>query len=211
MTGRPADSDLLNEERERWLVRLLQAGLAGLVVYGLSRGKTGVAVNAAVSLGVTFVPAVLRRDAGISLDVSYVLWISTAVFVHAAGFLGPYRNVPWYDSVAHALSASIVAGAGYATVKAIDRESDRTTLPSELQFAFILVFVMAFRVLWEILEFGTEQLAATLGGKALLVQYGLDDVILDLVFNQVGALAVAAFDVARPERAAEEAAEAVED
>ncbi len=202
---------LLDDERERWLVRLLQLGLVGIVGYGLYRGELGVAVNGAVALAVTFVPALLRRDAGISLDAGYVLWISTAVFVHAVGILGPYQQLPWYDSVAHALSASIVAAVGYVTVKAVDRNSEKTQLPPELQFAFVLVFVMAFGVLWEILEFGTEQVAAMVGGKALLVQYGLDDVINDLVFNQVGALVVAAFDAARPESAADEATEAVDE
>jgi len=203
-------TELLDDRRERLLVRLLQVGLAGIVVYGLYRGEVGVAVNGLVSLGVTFLPALLRRDAGISLDTGHVLWISIAVFVHAVGILGPYQNLPWYDSVAHALSASIVAGAGYATVKAIDRNSERTNLPPELQFAFILIFVMAFGVLWEIVEFGAELLAGLVGAK-VLVQYGLDDIVLDLVFNQVGAVVVAGWDAARPKDAAAEVTKATDD
>ena len=204
-------TDLLNARRERWLVRLLQVGLLAISGYGLVQGQTGVVVNGLVALGVTFVPALLRRDAGISLDVGYVLWISTAVFVHAVGILGPYQQLPWYDSVAHALSASVVAGAGYVTVKAVERNSERTTLPPEAEFGFILVFVMAFGVLWEIIEFGAELASAAVGGKTVLVQYGLDDIINDLLFNQVGALVVAGWDAARPEKAADEAAEAMDD
>lgn len=203
-------TDLLSDARERLLVRLLQFGLVGLAAFGAYRGEMAVVVNSVVSLFVTFVPALLRRDAGISMETGYVLWITVAVFLHAVGMLGLYANVPWYDAVTHALSATVVAGAGYAVVKAIDRNSERTTLPPELQFAFVLIFVMAFGVLWEIVEFGAELLARTFGTK-VLVQYGLDDVITDLVFNQVGALLVAGWDAARPEQAADEATEALEE
>jgi len=204
-------TDLLSDERERLLVRGLQVVLLGISAYGLYRGETGVLANGLISFGVTLVPAFLRRDTSISLDATHVLVLTVAVVVHAVGTLGPYQTIPWYDSVAHALSASVVAGAGYATVKAVDRNSEQTNLPAGLQFAFILVFVMAFGVLWEIIEFGTEQVAKLLGGRAVLVQYGLDDVINDLVFNQVGAIVVAGWDAARPNEAAEEAAEAVDD
>lgn len=202
---------LLEDRHERLLVRALQVGLLVIAAYGFYRGKTGIVVNGLVSLGVTLVPAFLRRDAGLSLDTSYVLWISIAVFVHAVGVLGPYKTLPWYDSVAHALSASIVAGAGYATVKAIDRNSEQTNLPPELEFAFVLIFVMAFGVFWEIVEFATGLLSKLIGGKAVLAQYGLDDIILDLVFNQVGAVVVAGWDAARPQDAADEATEAMDE
>ncbi|NEU57889.1 hypothetical protein [Halorussus sp. MSC15.2] len=197
-------TELLSDARERLAVHLLQAGLVAIAAYGLLSGEMGVAVNAVVALAVTFVPALLRRDACVSMDVSYVLWLAVAVFLHAVGMLGPYQNVPWYDAVTHALSASIVAGAGYATVETIHRNSERTTLPEELQFVFVFIFVMAFGVLWEIIEFGAELLAGFVGAK-VLVQYGLDDIVNDLVFNQVGALVVAGWDASRPEEVVDEA------
>lgn len=204
MTGLVAD------RYERALVRLLQVGLLVIAGYGFYRGELGVVVNGLVPFGVTLVPALLRRDTSVSMDTAHVLWISVAVFVHAVGALGPYGSVPWYDSVAHALSSAIVAGAGYATVKAVDRNSERTNLPAELQFAFILIFVMAFGVLWEVIEFGTGLAAELFGGETVLAQYGVSDVVNDLVFNQVGALVVAGVDAVRPEDAADEATEAVD-
>lgn len=201
----------ISDRNERLLVRLLQLGLLAISGYGLYRGQVGVAVNGLVSLGITFVPALLRRDTSISLDPSHVLWISVAVFVHAVGILGPYQTFPWYDSIAHALSASVVAGAGYATVKAVERDDSRTNLTPEVEFVVILIFVLAFGVLWEILEFAAGAVAQLFGGKAVLIQYGLDDVINDLVFNALGGLAVAGWDAARPEEAADEATEALDD
>jgi hypothetical protein len=204
-------TELLEESQERFVVRVLQVGLVVISLYGLYRGQVGIAANGLISLGVTFVPALLRRDTSISMNTSYVLVISIAVFVHAVGALGPYSSIPWYDSVAHALSASIVAGAGYATVKAIDRNSEQTNLPAELQFAFILIFVMAFGVFWEIIEFGTGLASQLVGGEEVLTQYGPSDIVLDLVFNQVGAIVVAGWDAARPKEAAAEATEAMDD
>jgi uncharacterized membrane protein YjdF len=70
-------------------------------------------------------------------------------------------------------------------------------------FVFILIFVLAFGVLWEILEFASGGVAGIVGGEAVLAQYGERDIVLDLVFNTVGALLVAALgtdylrDVAR--------------
>ena len=201
------DGELLSEDRERWLVRLFQLGLVAIAAYGLYRGRTGVVVNGLVGLGVTLIPAVLRRDFGVSLAVDHLLWISVAVFLHAVGVLGPYQHVPWYDSLTHALSAAIVAGAGYATVKAVDRNSDRTNLTPAAESAFVVVFVLAFGVFWEILEF----LPSLLGMKGVLIQYGLDDTVHDLVFDLAGGLLVAGWDSARPEEAADEATEAMDD
>jgi uncharacterized membrane protein YjdF len=204
-------TELLDDDQERQLVRVLQVGLLVIAAYGFYRGETGIVANGLVPLVVTLVPAYLRRDKNISMDTSYVLWIAIAVFVHAVGSLGLYESIPWYDSIAHALSATIVAGTGYAAVKAIDRNSEQTNLPAELQFAFILVFVMAFGVFWEILEFALGLASQVLGGEAVLAQYGLDDTIQDLVFNQLGAILVAGWDAARPQEAADTATAAMDD
>jgi hypothetical protein len=55
----------------------------------------------------------------------------------------------------------------------------------------VLVFVLAFGVLWEILEFATGGVASIVGGEPVLAQYGTRDIVLDLVFNTVGAVLVA--------------------
>ena len=204
-------TELLDDDQERQLVRVLQVGLLVIAAYGFYRGETGIVANGLVPLVVTLVPAYLRRDRNISMDTSYVLWIAIAVFVHAVGSLGLYESIPWYDSIAHALSATIVAGTGYAAVKAIDRNSEQTNLPAELQFAFILVFVMAFGVFWEIIEFTLGLASQLLGGEAVLAQYGLDDTVTDLLFNQLGAILVAGWDAARPQEAADTATEAMDD
>ncbi|WP_433625670.1 hypothetical protein [Halomicrococcus sp. NG-SE-24] len=189
---------VISDRYERALVRLLQVGMLAIAGVGVYRGSVNITINASIALAVTVLPAVLERDYGVRMESGLVLWLTVAVSVHAFGALGPYRTVPWYDSLAHALSASIVAVAGYATFRTVERHSDRVTLPEWLRFAFVLVFVMAFGVLWEMLEFATGLFSKLVGGDAVLAQYGLDDIVYDLVFNQVGAVVVAAWDRVRP-------------
>jgi hypothetical protein len=175
----------------RVLVRLLQVALLGITLVGLVRFNWTLVINAGVSLGVTFLPGLLDRDFRVPMDAGLTLWITTAVFLHAVGALGPYQWFGWYDSVTHTLSATIVAGAGYASARALAEHDDALEIPPEFMFVFILVFVLAFGVLWEILEFASGGVASLVGGEAVLAQYGVRDIVLDLVFNTVGALLVA--------------------
>ncbi|WP_255197158.1 hypothetical protein [Halorarius litoreus] len=64
------------------------------------------------------------------------------------------------------------------------------------RFAFILVFVMAFGVVWELLEFYISVASVLLGMDTVLTQYGLGDTLLDLFYNSLGGLLVAIFGAA---------------
>jgi uncharacterized membrane protein YjdF len=107
-----------------------------------------------------------------------------------------YATLWWYDHVTHALSASVVAGVGYATARAVDEHSEAVFLPPRFMFVFILLFVLAFGVFWEVIEFGLGEAARAVGNRALLTQYGLEDTMLDLVFDTVGAVIVAVWGTA---------------
>lgn len=180
-----------------WLVRALQLVLAGVTLVGLVRGEWTLVVNGGVSLAVTFLPALVSRNARVSLGAGVTLWITTAVCLHAVGALGPYEWFGWYDSVTHTLSATVVAGAGYASARAVADHHDGLEIPPAFMFVFVLVFVLAFGVLWEVLEFASGGLAALVGGEPVLAQYGARDIVLDLVFNTVGAVLVAVFGTDR--------------
>ena len=176
----------------------MQVVLVGLVFIGLDRGNVGIIANSAIALGVTYLPATLERDYRIPMDARLTLWITTAVFLHALGTVGLpgsqfsfYQSVWWWDHLTHALSSSVVAAAGYATVRAIDLHSEQVTLPPRFIFVFILMFVVAFGVLWEVLEFAVGGLGSLFGGANILTQYGLEDTLLDLVFDIIGGLVVA--------------------
>jgi hypothetical protein len=193
----------IGDRRQRQLTWALEAGLVGMFLVGLARGSTGILVNTGIALGVTRLPAVLERDYGVSMDSGLVLWITAAVFLHAFGVVGlpgsaatPYQSLWWYDHLTHALSASIVAAAGYASARAVDVHREDVYLPPEFTFAFILLFVLAFGVFWEVIEFAVGGFGTLLGGR-VLTQYGLEDTMLDLVFDLAGAVIVATWGTAR--------------
>jgi hypothetical protein len=166
---------------------------------GLLTRNAGVVVNALLGLGVTFLPAVLERDYQIPMDAGLTLWITSAVFFHAVGTVvipgigSFYGTVWWWDHFTHALSASVVAGVGYATTRAVDLHTEAVYLPPRFTFVFILIFTIAFGVFWEVIEFGVQLFALATGTGSVLTQYGLDDTMLDLVFDSVGGVLVAAF------------------
>jgi len=193
-----------DERRFGQLTRLMEFALVGMLFVGLERGHTGIIVNTAVALGVTQLVPVLERDVGIPMDPALTLWITAAVFLHALGAVGIpgtelesfYRQVWWWDHMTHALSASVVAAAGYATARAIDLHSEEVSLPPRFMFVFILLLTVAFGVFWEVIEFAIAEAAAAMGGAPVLTQYGLDDTLLDLVFDTIGAVVVATWGTA---------------
>lgn len=192
--------DAAAQARVAWGMELV---LLGILVVGIWDRNTGIIVNTAVGLAVTQLVPLLERDYDIPMDPALTLWITGAVFLHAVGVIGVpgsprnlYASVWWYDHLTHALSASVVAAAGYATARAIDLHTEEVRLPPRFMFVFILLVTLAFGVLWEVIEFVIGEIAATVGGGAILTQYGLGDSMLDLVFDSLGAVVVAVWGTA---------------
>lgn len=177
----------------RTISRVLQVAIGCILVVGIVTVNLSVVVNAAFAFGVTFLPAVLKRDYRIHLDPWMILWITLALFLHTLGMLGFYGEFWWYDHVTHTLSATIVASVGYVTTRGFDKWSDAIDLPSRFMFVFILLFTLGLGVLWEVAEFIAQLGANLLGIESVLISYGLDDTLLDLVFDAVGAVIVAIF------------------
>ena len=182
---------------ERFLARLLQGGLVAILAVGVLLGSVSVVVNAVLALLVTFLPAVLRRDAGIHLDPGLALFLTGAVFLHAIGMVGLYDRVWWWDHLTHTLSAMIVAGVAYTVVRAVDEHTDRFHVPQSRLPVYLLVFTLAMGVLWEGLELGARYLTDWLGVEVIWVHYGPYDTELDLLFNALGAVVVALFGTER--------------
>ncbi|WP_275881841.1 hypothetical protein [Halorhabdus sp. BNX81] len=187
----------LSTYRQQQLTKLMEFVLTGLLFIGLERRSVGISINAAIGLIVLQIPPLLERDYSVSMDPRLTLWITTAVFLHSLGTVGVpggsgfYQSIPGYDHLTHALSASVVAGAGYATIRALDEHWNDVHLPDRFVFVFILLFVLAFGVFWEVIEFTTSAAATAIGGSPVLTQYGIEDTMKDLIFNTIGAVIVA--------------------
>lgn len=179
--------------RYRQASRLLQVAIGVILLGGLVTRSLAVVVNAGMALAVTFVPAILRRDYRITLGPALTAFITVALFLHTIGMLGLYGRFWWWDHVTHTLSAALVAAAGYATVQAFDDYSDAIYFPPRFTFVFIVLVTLAFGVLWELLEFVARELADLVGAEPVLVVYGLEDTVVDLLFDAIGAVLVGLF------------------
>jgi len=190
---------LPSKRRQRQLSYLMEVSLVGLLFIGIEEQNVGIIVNVGVCLAVTQLPPILERDYELPMDPRLTLWITGAAFLHGLGVVGIpglmesnfYSGTEWWDHLTHALSSSVVAAAGYATVRAIDEHSEKVFLPPKFIAVIILLFVLAFGVVWELLEFAIGLAAAQFGTASVLTQYGVYDTLWDLVYNSLGGVIVA--------------------
>lgn len=177
-------SDLLglSETQQRYVAGALQGLLAGWLGFGLLTGRWGTAITAGGALAITLLPALLERRFDYTLDPGLLIWLALAVTIHVVGAMGLYEQFTWFDNIAHTVSAMVLAGIGYAAFVSLERHSDDIDVPSAFRFLFILVFVLATGVVWELLEFALGD---------LMTVYGVQDIVSDMIFNTVGAILVA--------------------
>ncbi len=77
--------------------------------------------------------------------------------------------------------------------RAIQTHTEHIQTGPKFTFVYLLVFVMAFGVFWELIEFYIAVSAELFGIPRVLTQYGLEDTVLDLGYNSLGGLLVAIF------------------
>jgi len=174
------------EERLKLLSRLMQAGMASVAVGGLVTWNLTWVPASLMSLLVSEIPSILRRDLKLVLPIELNFLVVLALFLHViGGFAGFYDDVPGWDHLTHGFSASLVAMLGLVAVTTIDKYVDSIYLPRRFLVFFILMFTMAFGVVWEIMEFSVDQMLGT------RMQYSLDDTMRDLLFDTFGGFIVA--------------------
>ena len=167
--------------------RAMQAAMVALAVAGVLTGELTYVPAALVSILMSELPSLFRRDLKIVLPVELNLWIVTALFIHVLGsFSGFYDNLPGWDHLTHAMSASLIAALGFILVASIDKYAESIYLPPAFLALLIVMLTMAVGVVWELMEY----LIDTTTGSHL--QYSLDDTMKDMLFDTIGGLLVAA-------------------
>ncbi len=180
---------------------LLQGAIAATLVVGLRRRDPSVVANAIVSLVAAFMPAIAEAvlwttlEVDVTFDTVLSLWVAAAGFLHMLGMLGWYDTVWWWDHVTHTVSAALVAAVVYAGVVTVESHTAGFRLSRGGLIGVTFLFTMAGGVFWELLEVVARDVSRRFGVEPVLKHYGKYDTPLDLVFDGVGALVVAAFDV----------------
>jgi hypothetical protein len=181
----------LSVQRQKNITRFFQACLVILFIFGVLSRDLHILLRAFLALIITFVPAFMRHRHNLHLDPSLTLWITIAVFLDALGTFWLYDNLARWDNLTHAVSSSTIAAAGYVIVRAIDIYDSEINIPPGTMFIFIPLFILSTGVMWEILEFITDELALMFGIRAFLVQHGINDTMGDMLFNLIGSIVVA--------------------
>jgi len=166
--------------------RAMQAGMVGLAISGFLVKEYTYIPAALVAILISELPSILKKDLRLVLPVELNFWIVLALFVHVLGsFSGFYDNLPGWDHLTHAMSASLVAALGFVVVVAIDKYADSISLPPTFLALFIVMFTMAIGVVWELMEYLVDELTGS------LLQYSLEDSMNDMLFDTIGGLLVA--------------------
>jgi hypothetical protein len=186
----------ISDEKQKLATKGMQIILLILLLAGIFLKDLSTTINASTGLAITFVPYFITRKYDIPHDTGLTLWITLAVFLHLLGTFAFYENIVRWDNVTHALSACVVAASGYTLIRAIDIYVDEIYIPPRLLFLFILIFVLAMGVIWEIIEFLTDGITTELGYKAILAQHGIHDTMTDLLFDLFGAIIAATWGTA---------------
>lgn len=75
--------------------RCMQAGIIGVAVAGIVTDHLTWVPAAVISLFVTFIPAILKRNLDFVLPVELNFWIVLALFLHVVGgFSNFYNDIP---------------------------------------------------------------------------------------------------------------------
>lgn len=167
----------------RTVERGIRCAIVAVLAVGLRRRDPGAVVNAVLSLAATYLPDAVERRYDVRFRPWQRVYVASAMVTHAAGMLGPYDDVGWWDHLTHAHSATLLGGVVHVVARRRGRDPARPVVGS----------VALAGVAWEVVEYGTHRLADALGIEPVLVSYGKTDTVLDLVFDLVGALLVVLF------------------
>lgn len=146
---------------------------------------------------ITGAPIVFGRRLPVRIPLEYE--VLSIFFVFAALFLGEFRSYYerfwWWDVGLHATSGLLLGILGFLLVHILN-ESKRIDMYMRPRFValFALVFAVAVGALWEIFEFGMDQVFGMAMQKPMLGDpSGLTDTMWDLIVDVLGAALICGF------------------
>ena len=169
---------------QTWLAKVIWALLALFMLDALIQTNWPLAFVALATLMLSLAPVVVARWAEVVVPPSFITAI--VIFIGATLFLGEvfdfYTRFWWWDLVMHAGSAIGFGLIGFVLVFMMF-QGDRYAAPPFAVAFFAVCFAMTIGALWEIFDFGMDQLFGL-----NMQQSGLMDTMADFIMNFIGAL-----------------------
>lgn len=173
---------------QTWLARLIWLSLFAVALWAVLEWQLELAFVALGTLAVSVVPVFAAKWADVEVPPSFIA--AVVFFVAATLFLGEvfdfYERFWWWDIAMHASSAVGFGLVGFVLVF-IMFQGDRFAAPPIAMAFFAFCFAMTIGAVWEIFEFGMDQIFGMNMQKT-----GLDDTMGDLIVNTLGAVIGAA-------------------
>ena len=157
-------------------------------------------------IGTVFSPILFRKQLQMELPVE--LHFMAVIFVFASFYLGEvqdfYYRVWWWDIALHTSAGLLMGILGFLLIFILN-ESKRVHInltPGFIAF-FAFTFALAIGSIWEIFEFGMDQIFGMNMQKEMLGDpSGLTDTMWDIIVNALGAFLIsfAAYEYLKREK-----------
>lgn len=172
----------------RSLTLFLQVALLVGVVLAIFQGRWLAGIATTGIIIVTFLPLILGRRFAVRIPPEFE--VLAVVFIYASLFLGEVRGYYvrfwWWDAILHLGSGFLLGILGFLLVYVLNEKDD---VDVHMRPRFVALFAFMFAVgmgaLWEIFEFGMDQLFGLNMQKS-----GLLDTMWDLIIDTGGALII---------------------
>jgi hypothetical protein len=145
-------------------------------------------------MAITIAPVVFSERLPVNIPPEFM--VIGIIFVFASIFLGEvqdfYQRFWWWDIALHAGSGLLMGIFGFLLVYVLN-ENSRIRVYLHIRFValFAFVFAVAVGALWEIFEFGMDQIFGTNMQKTMLSDSsGLTDTMWDLIVDTLAAAAI---------------------
>ena len=183
------DFNSMKQQYGMYLAYFFQILIALNGIYALVHGEFGAMFTALLMFIMTMVPYYVAGRMNISFPWFVFFLIALALWFHTAGYIQGYYALfyPYYDKIAHIVSGTTVALLGFLGVIFLDKYWNMNLRPQFI-VGFTIIFGMALGGFWEIYEFTVDSVFG--GSLAGLMQNGLNDTMLDMIFVLAGSIIV---------------------
>lgn len=168
---------------------MLKLVLAVGAVLLIVQGRYQASFEVMVILIVTLLPTLLGSH--FKVAIPYEFESLAVLFVYMALFMGEFQSYYtrfwWWDAVLHTGSGFLLGIMGFLLVFVMNEKKDiDLDLQPKFVALFAFMFAMGMGALWEIFEFGMDQLFGMNMQKS-----GLVDTMWDLIVDGLGAITIA--------------------
>lgn len=190
-------TEIGKQDESRWhriLIRLLllMMGVEWILLLWDQRWLSVFLVT--LIIATLFAPIIFRKRLKTELPAEFHL--TAVIFIFASFYLGEiqdfYHRLWWWDIALHATAGLLMGIFGFLLIYLLN-ESKRVDLhmtPGFIAF-FAFTFAVAIGAIWEIFEFGVDQVFGTNMQKPMFGDSsGLTDTMWDMIVNAVGAFII---------------------